>query len=84
MIYENENIPAETIPHYMWMQCEDGSGSLHNENQDIVVEYDMVLRQYRMYIGRNQNWRDIPGGYMLKLFKAFAEEEVRLIIGNPS
>lgn len=40
MIYENENIPAETIPHYMWMQCEDGSGSLHNENQDIVVEYE--------------------------------------------
>ena len=47
MIYENENIPAETIPHYMWMQCEDGSGSLHNENQDIVVEYDIKFLSRR-------------------------------------
>ena len=84
MIYENENIPAETIPHYMWMQCEDGSGSLHNENQDIVVEYDMVLSNIGCILAVIRTGEIYQAAICSNYLKHLTEEEVRRIIGNPS
>lgn len=74
--FKNEIVDSKLLSGYTWRSFEDGSGSLYSENGQKVLEYDMIHKQYRMYVGSKQDWQEIPNGYLLRKFKTFAEEKI--------